>query len=120
MTGAELSEAEAAEESETKQAEYSPERAELFRSLMSHEYDLTLANTASKITVSEIAEKHLIPPKAIFTKDKSRPQGISAAAQELPFMRSCSMQTLKSCTPRKLLPTMPLPRKPNGSARWDC
>ena len=80
MTGAELSEAEAAEESETKQAEYSPERAELFRSLMSHEYDLTLANTASKITVSEIAEKHLIPPKAIFTKDKSRPQGISAAA----------------------------------------
>ncbi|UKI16466.1 MAG: hypothetical protein L6V87_00600 [Ruminococcus sp.] len=80
MTGAELSEAEAAEESETNQAEYSPERAELFRSLMSHEYDLTLANTASKITVSEIAEKHLIPPKAIFTKDKSRPQGISAAA----------------------------------------
>lgn len=80
MTKAELSEAEAAEESETKQAEYSPERAELFRSLMSHEYDLTLANTASKITVSEIAEKHLIPPKAIFTKDKSRPQGISAAA----------------------------------------
>lgn len=80
MTKAELSVAEAAEESETKQAEYSPERAELFRSLMSHEYDLTLANTASKITVSEIAEKHLIPPKAIFTKDKSRPQGISAAA----------------------------------------
>lgn len=80
MTKAELSGAEAAEESETKQAEYSPERAELFRSLMSHEYDLTLANTASKITVSEIAEKHLIPPKAIFTKDKSRPQGISAAA----------------------------------------
>ena len=80
MTKAELSEAEAAEESETNQAEYSPERAELFRSLMSHEYDLTLANTASKITVSEIAEKHLIPPKAIFTKDKSRPQGISAAA----------------------------------------
>ena len=31
-----------------------------------------------------------------------------------------SMPTLKSCTPRKPPPKMPLPRKPNGSARWDC
>lgn len=70
----------ASEESTKEQAEYSPQRAELFNRLISREYDLTLANTASKITVSEIAEKHIIPPRAVFSKDRGRPKGISAAA----------------------------------------
>lgn len=87
---------------------YSEERGRLFRQLVSDNYDTTLSRTASKLTVSEIAEKHAIPPRKIFTPSDdgiSRPKGMSAAEAGTAvhsFMQYADIRKLYSVPPERL------------------
>ncbi|MCM1524206.1 MAG: UvrD-helicase domain-containing protein [Ruminococcus sp.] len=66
-------------------ADYDETAAELFRENISRSYDLTLADTAAKLTVSEISGAHDLVPVYLFTEDSENyrrrrlPEGISAA-----------------------------------------
>ncbi len=88
----------------------SEERGRLLRQLIagSESYDLTLSDTASKLTVSEIAEKPYIPSDRIFIPSSEkvyRPKGVSAAAAGTAvhgFMQYADLKGLYSCPGSRL------------------